>query len=203
MSRFMMTLAAAAASAVAAIALVALPALGAGSRTPRQQAQAPDVSAFAACLRSHGLADAPTEPEQLKPWLGAQGASRPDTVKAAMLACDDKLPDKPTVVDRKPAGPDMEKMIACVRAHGLDAPTAPDAFKRWVADKETSDPGAVDTAIRACKMSLDPGPSEGPAKPGACINDVRPADKPAPDKPAAGKPAPDTAAPDTAANSGT
>ena len=30
--------------------------------------------------------------------------------------------------------------------------------------------------MRACKMTLDPGPSKGPGKPGACVNDVRPAD---------------------------
>ena len=68
----------------------------------------------------------------------------------------------------------MKELVACVRDHGLDAPTAPDAFKRWVADKEANDPGALDAVMRACKMSLDPGPSKGPGKPGACVNDVRP-----------------------------
>ena len=174
MSRFTMALAAAAASAVAAIAVVALPAVGADPKTPRQQAQAPDVSAFAACLHSHGLADAPTDPEKLKPWLGAKQASDPDTVKAAVAACDDKLPDQRHEVVR--GGPDIEKIIACVRSHGLDAPTAPDAFKRWVADKEASDPSAVDDVMRACKMALAPKPADGPGKPGACRNDVAPAD---------------------------
>jgi hypothetical protein len=175
MSRFTMTLAAAAASAVAAIAAIALPAVGADSKTPRDQAKPPgDFGAFVACLRSHGLADAPTDPAQLKPWLGAEEGSDPDSVKAAVAACDDKRPAKDAVVAR---GPDIEDVIACVRAHGLEAPTAPDAFKRWVAQTEASDAGALDTAMRACKMALAPGPSKDPGKPGACVNDVRRADE--------------------------
>jgi hypothetical protein len=174
MSRFTMTLAAAATSAVAAIAVVALPAVGADSKTTRKQAKPDgDFAAFVSCLRSHGLAGAPSDdPVELKPWLGAREASDPGSVKAAMAACDDKLPAERPVVAR---GPDIEKVIACVRAHGLDAPTAPDAFKRWVADKEASDPGALDAALGACKLSLDPG--KGVAKPGACGDDVRPADE--------------------------
>ena len=175
MSRFPMALAAAAAAAVAAIAAVALPAVGADPKPSRQRVDhAPDVAAFASCLRSHGLADAPTDPLELKPWLAARERSDPDTVKAAMLACDDKLPDKPPVVA---GGPDIKDIVNCARSHGLDAPTAPDAFKRWLADKEASDPAAVDTVMRACKMALDPGPSNDQAKPGSCGDDVRPADE--------------------------
>jgi hypothetical protein len=181
MSRFTMALAASGASAVAAIAVVALPAVGAGPKPSRQQAQpGADFTTFVSCLRSHGLAGAPTDPAQLKPWLGARETSDPDAVKAAMAACDDKQPDGRHGADEKRVvvrGPDIEELIACVRSHGLDAPTAPDAFKRWVADKEASDPGALDNAIRDCKMSLDPGAAEGPAKPGACGDEVRPADK--------------------------
>ena len=173
MSRFTMTLAVAAASAVAAIAAVALPALGADSKTPRRQAEpAPaSFSAFVACLRSHGLADAPADPAALKPWLGAKEASDRDTVKAAMGACDAKLPRKPADVAQ---GPDIKDVIACVRGHGVDAPIDPDAFKRWLKDSEDS--SAVDAVLRDCKMTLAPGPSEGPAKPGGCATDVRPAD---------------------------
>jgi hypothetical protein len=172
MSRFTMALAAAAASAVAAIAVVALPAVGADPNTSGQQDQAPDVSAFAACLHSHGLADAPTDPEKLKPWLGAKEASDPDAVKAAAAACDDKQPAGRLELE---GGPDIKDVVNCVRSHGLDAPTAPDAFKRWVAGKEASDP-AVDDVMRACKMALAPKPADGPGKPGACRNDVAPAD---------------------------
>jgi hypothetical protein len=172
MSRFAMTLAAAAASAVAAIAAVALPAVGADSKTPRRQAQpAPaSFSAFVSCLRTHGLADAPADPAALKPWLGAKEASKPDTVKAAMLACDDEAP--------KPAGgaegPDVKDVIACVRGHGVDAPNEPDAFKRWLGD--SADSSAVDAVLRDCKMRLAPRPADGADKPGGCATDVRPAD---------------------------
>jgi hypothetical protein len=174
MSRFTMTLAVAAASAVAAIAAVALPALGADSHTPRRQAEpAPaSFSAFVSCLRSHGLADAPADPAALKPWLGAQQASDRDTVNAAMAACDDKVAPKPT---GEAQGPDVEDVIACVRDHGIDAPTEPDAFKRWL--KGSEDSSAVDAALRDCKMKLAPGPSEGPGKPGGCVKDARPADE--------------------------
>jgi hypothetical protein len=188
MSRFTMTMAVAAASAVAAIAAVALPALGADSKTPRRQAEpAPaSFSAFVSCLRSHGLADAPADPVALKPWLGAKEASDRDTVKAAMQACDEKVSPKPA---GGAEGPDVKDVVACVRGHGVDAPTEPDAFKRWLED--SADSSAVDAALRDCKMSLAPGPSEGQAKPGGCGDDVAPADKaPKPDisKPDISKP---------------
>jgi hypothetical protein len=174
MSRFTMALAAAAAAALAAIAAVALPAVGADPKTPHKQAKPDgDFTAFVSCLHSHGLADAPADPVTLKPWLAAREASDPDSVKAAMAACDDKLPDQRHEVVT--GGPDIEKIIACVRSHGVDAPTAPDAFKRWMAEKEASDPGAVDNALRACKMELAPGKDVD--KPGSCGNDApKPAD---------------------------
>jgi hypothetical protein len=182
MSRFTMTLAAAAASAVAAIAAVALPAVGADSKTPRRQAEPGSAAfgAFVSCLRSHGLADAPADPAALKPWLGAKQASDRDTVNAAMAACDDKLPPKPAGVAQ---GPDVEDVIACVRDHGIDAPSEPDAFKRWL--KDAADTVAADGALRDCKMKLAPGPSDSPGKPGGCVKDVRPADEAA--KPGAAK----------------
>jgi hypothetical protein len=191
MSRFTMTLAVAAASAVAAIAAVALPALGADSKSPRRQAQpAPaSFSTFVACLRSHGLAGAPEDPATLKPWLGAKESSEPDTVKGAMLACDDKVTPKPV---GGAEGPDVKDVIACVREHGVDAPTDPDAFKRWLGD--SADSSAVDAVLRDCKMSLAPAPSKGEVKPGGCATDVRPADGGA--KPDAAKP--DAAKPDVA-----
>ena len=139
MSRFTMTLAAAAVSAVAAIAAVALPAVGADSKTPRRQAEpgSATFSAFVSCLRSHGLADAPADPAALKPWLAARESADPGSVKPAMVACDDKPPaTRPDVT----MGPDIQRVIACVRAHGLDAPTDPDAFKRWL--KGTADPSS-------------------------------------------------------------
>ena len=90
-----------------------------------------------------------------------------------MAACDDKLPPKAAGVAE---GPDIKDVIACVRGHGLDAPTAPDAFKRWLAERTRRTRAPLDAAMRDCKMALAPGPSEGPVKPGGCVNDVRPAD---------------------------
>jgi hypothetical protein len=182
MSRFTMTLAAAATAAVAAIAAVALPAVGADSKTPRRQAEPAPASfnAFVSCLRSHGLADAPADPAALKPWLGAKEASEPDTVKAAMVACDDKAPKRAGTVE----GPDVKDVIACVRGHGVDAPTEPDAFKRWLSDSAGS--SAVDAVLRDCKMRLAPGPADGAGKPGGCATDGPPADGSA--KPDAAKP---------------
>jgi hypothetical protein len=179
MSRFTMALAASAATAVAAIAVVALPAVGAGPKPSRQQAQpAADFTTFVTCLRSHGLAGAPNDPAQLKPWLGAQETSDPDAVKGAMAACDKGRPEGKHGADEKRVvvrGPDIQELIACVRSHGLDAPTAPDAFKRWLADKDASDPGAVAQVMGACKMALDPGPPKGAGKPGTCDSDAQPA----------------------------
>jgi hypothetical protein len=166
MSRFTMTLAAAAAAAVAAIAAVALPAIGdPGTARPRAGTDA-DFAKFVACLRANGLADAPTGPEELKPWLAAKEASDPQATEAAERACKAQLA-KPGAG----AGPSVEDFVACLRSHGVDAPTAPDAFKRWLAGQQPSE------ILRQCKLELDPGPKPGdPGKPGACGDDAKPPD---------------------------
>jgi hypothetical protein len=166
MSRFTMTLAAAAAAAVAAIAAVALPAIGdPGTARPRAGTDA-DFAKFVACLRANGLADAPTAPEELKPWLAAKEASDPQATEAAERACKAQLA-KPGAG----AGPSVEDFVACLRSHGVDAPTAPDAFKRWLAGQQPSE------ILRQCKLELDPGPKPGdPGKPGACGDDAKPPD---------------------------
>jgi hypothetical protein len=166
MSRFTMTLAAAAAAAVAAIAAVALPAIGdPGTARPRAGTDA-DFAKFVACLRANGLADAPTAPEELKPWLAAKEASDPQATEAAERTCKAQLA-KPGAG----AGPSVEDFVACLRSHGVDAPTAPDAFKRWLARQQPSD------VLRQCKLALDPGPKPGdPGKPGACGDDAKPPD---------------------------
>src|SRR5205823_890894 len=85
MSRLTMTLIAAAAAAIAAIAVVALPAIGddPGNGPPTVK-QAPDLRAYTACLRTHGLSDAPSDPEAFKPWLAGKQASDPRATKAAL-----------------------------------------------------------------------------------------------------------------------
>jgi hypothetical protein len=164
MSRFTMTLAAAAAAAVAAIAAVALPAIG-DSGSPRQRAGTDaDFAKFVACLRANGLAGAPTAPEELKPWLAAKETSDPQATEAAERACKVQLA-KPVTGN----GPSVEDFAACLRRHGVDAPTAPDALKRWLARQQPSD------VLRQCKLELDPGPKPGdPGKPGVCGDEVKP-----------------------------
>jgi hypothetical protein len=164
MSRFTMTLAAAAAAAVAAIAVVALPAIGdSGPARPRAAKDA-DFAKLAACLRANGLAGAPTAPEELKPWIAAKHASDPEATEAAERACKAQLANH--VGDK---GPSVEDFVACLRSHGVDAPTAPDAFKRWLADQKPSE------TLRQCKLELDPGPKPGdPGTPGTCGDDAKP-----------------------------
>jgi len=155
MSRLTITLTAAAASALVAAATVALPALG--DDDPGGPA------ALAACLRSHGLDGAPSAPEDLKPWIARREAQDPQAVKAAMNACQAFQ----TPRERELAGPDVQKLVACLRADGLDAPSDPLALKRWLGEKQADD--AVDRAVVKCKMQLDPGPA---AKPGVCGGDA-------------------------------
>jgi hypothetical protein len=164
MSRFTMTLAAAAAAAVAAIAAVALPAIGdSGPARPRAANDA-DFAKFVTCLRANGLADAPAAPDELKPWMAAKHASDPQATEAAERACKAQLANH--VGD---SGPSVEDFVACLRSHGVDPPTAPDAFKRWLADQKPSE------TLRQCKLELDPGPKPGdPGTPGACGDDAKP-----------------------------
>jgi hypothetical protein len=173
MSRFMLALVAAATAAVAAIAVVALPAIGDDNTSH------PDIDAFVACLRAHGLPGAPSDPVTLKPWLASKDAGDPLTVKRAMKACDNTLPSKPAV---SAPGPDIDTVIACVRRQGIDAPTAPMEFKQWLGRQQSADSSPVRAALQACKLALDPGPKPGAGK---C---VAPADKPPADDPPADKP---------------
>jgi hypothetical protein len=177
MSRFTTTLIAAAAAATAALAVVALPAIGAGGSTGPGKDN-PDVSAFAACLATHGLTGAPTTARELKVWLGSKEAADPSGVKAAIAACDRSVPDLGA------PGPDVQAMISCVRSHGIDAPTAPDDFKRWVGRQQqrAGVSKALSQALIACKMALAPdAKAPVPAKPDCGAPTERigpPADKP-------------------------
>jgi hypothetical protein len=175
MSRLTITLTAAAASALVAAAIVALPAIGQDSGKPASFDQ------FVVCLRSHGLDGAPSTPEALKPWL-VDPARDPATVKAALGAC--QPPERKPTFERKRelTGPDVQKLVACLRANGLDAPSDAAALKGWLAQEEASDPAGVKRAVPPCKMQLDPGGAQA-AKPGVCGDDgtdkpVEPANNP-------------------------
>jgi hypothetical protein len=171
MSRLTITLTAAAVSALVATAIVALPAIGEDSGTPADKDAA--FAQLVACLRSHGLDGAPASPQTLKPWL-VDDARDPAVVKAALQACEPpgskaKRDDKRGVAGPD-AGPDVQKLAACLRANGLDAPSDPDALKRWLAQKEASDPAAVKRVVPNCKMQLDPAGAKA-AKPAVCVDD--------------------------------
>jgi hypothetical protein len=151
MSRFKTIVIAAAAATIAAITVVALPAIG-DTGTKGTEKPNPDVSALAACLATHGLTGAPTTGRELKPWLASKERADPRGVKAAMAACDRSVPDLGA------PGPDVQAMITCVRSHGIDAPTAPDDFKRWVGEHQqrAGVSNALSDALIACKMALAP-----------------------------------------------
>jgi hypothetical protein len=153
MSRIYVTLAAAAASALATAAIVALPAIG--DDTNKGVDSNDDIAGFMACLREQGL-DAPADADEFKPWLARQESRDPSGTKAAARACQAHLP-KPV----EAAIPD--EFLACVRAQGLDAPTQPPAFDRWLKRLEETNPDALDTILPDCKRAVDPGP-----KPGDC-----------------------------------
>jgi hypothetical protein len=196
MNRFTMSLTAAAASALVAGAIVALPAIGDDSGpSPAKPVGNPDVTAFAACLSDHGLPGAPTTGFELKQWLGAKEISDPAAAKKAMNACNppDSKPER-----RQVTAVDAQKLVACLRANGLDAPTDPAALKPWLKQKEASDPAAVKRAMITCKMQLAPGGAEG-AKPGVCGDDAgKPGGEPAkPEETKPAEPSTDTSTPST------
>jgi hypothetical protein len=158
MSRLTITLTAAAASALVAAATVALPAIGDEGGSPGNDGAA----AFVACLRDHGLPGAPSRAEELKPWLAAKEEKDPRAVKTALNACEPKAP-KPKPADRV----DVAKLAACLRDHGLDAPSDPTALKAWFQRMEVDDPDALERAVPDCKMKLAP-PGDEARKPNAC-----------------------------------
>jgi hypothetical protein len=173
MNRFTMTLTAAAASALVAGAVVALPAIGDDSGKSSDAG----VAALAACLRSHGLDGAPDAPLALKPWIAQRHEQDPVAVDKAMNACQQFQtggPDKPKFEEKRQlTEPDVQKLVACMRANGLDAPSDAAALKRWLQQEEASDPDAVKRVMPTCKMQLDPAAAKG-AKPGVCGDDAGP-----------------------------
>jgi hypothetical protein len=150
MSRFTITLLAAAAAALAATAAVALPAIGdSGAKGADNN---PDVSHLATCLAAHGLPGAPTTGLELKQWLAGKEDQDPRAVRAATDAC------QAGGHGAAAPGPEVATLIACLRSHGLDAPRAPVAFKRWVGEqRQAGRSNALDDALAACKTAPNGG----------------------------------------------
>jgi len=130
-------LASAAAAALASLAVtVAAPAIGDDG--------SPDPDGFVACLHTHGLADAPSDPAGLKPWLGERLERGDATTERAIGAC---------APHGKGGPPDVEvkELRACLVSHGAQIEgTGPAAVKRWVGE-HLDDPDARD-AMKACHI---------------------------------------------------
>jgi len=176
MSKFTTALIAAAVAALAALAVVALPAIG-DSGAKGTDNHGPGLSALAACLAAHGLPGAPSSGTELKPWLASKSSTEPDRVGTAMDACQSDVPQ------RDAPGPEIQAIITCVRGHGVDAPSAPDDFKRWIGQQQQAGaPKALNDALTACKMSLAPDTKARAGAKAACGEPAgklaRPADKP-------------------------
>jgi hypothetical protein len=119
MSRFTMSLAAAVAAAFVATGVAALNAIG--DERPAGRATAADLAKFADCLRAQGV-DVPSDVgTRLPQWMRSHESEIGDAVRA----CKVDVAGKPAVVP--------EKLLECLRARGLNPPTAPDELKLWIA----------------------------------------------------------------------
>ena len=144
MRRLSMVTAAAVASALLVVAVAALDAVGADgvSAQPKDDL----VVRVAQCLRDRGVAVPALSGETLMRWLDTH---RPP--EAIARACKEAVapPGPKLTVVRKPAD-DVKKLTACLRAHGLDAPSAPDELKRWMLAHED------EAVLKDCGMGPPP-----------------------------------------------
>jgi hypothetical protein len=99
---------------------------------------------------------------------GAKETTNPAAVKKAM---DARAPKDPKPERRELTAPDVQKLVACMRANGIHAPSDPAALKRWLEQKEASDLDAIKRVVPTRKMQLDPGATKE-ATPGVCGDDA-------------------------------
>jgi hypothetical protein len=120
------------AAAAAVAAAITLPA-GADERATAD-------AKFVGCLRAQGL-DTPADAsgDAIKAWIVARGDDA--AVKRAVKTCS-------------PRGPAPELLVACLRDHGLDAPSAIDELKPWIARQFGTNAGKA--ALRACGVDVAP-----------------------------------------------
>jgi hypothetical protein len=124
----------------------------------------PNVDAFISCVRSHDLADAPTDPMAFKPWIGARLEKGDEAVKRALQACE------PAGTVEKPAPKDDAELRSCLQSHGAQiSGDGPLAIKQWVS-RHMDDPNTRD-ALKACDIG---GPPDK-AIVGECAGKVTPA----------------------------
>jgi len=131
-------LATAAAAAVAAA--ITLPA-GANS------ASDPDAT-FVNCLRTNGV-DIPADTRgfAIKQWLAAHD-SQPSVSDAIQKCAPDAKKDGGN------GAVEVQKLIACLKDHGLQPPSAGDQLKQWLGDQEGD---AAKAALKACGVAIRKG----------------------------------------------
>jgi hypothetical protein len=134
--KLLSVLAATAAAAAVAAALT----LPAGAQ---QNGADPKAAAIAACLHSHGAADAPSGADALalKQWVAAHS-------------------DDPAVGKCLPESKAPDALISCLRAHGLTPPADLMQLKPWMVQQDGTDAGRA--ALRACGVDMSP-PDKAPA----------------------------------------
>ncbi len=131
---------AATAAAAAVAAVLTLPA-GADQSADRSAAT------VAACLHSHGAADAPSgdDPLALKQWVAAHS-------------------DDPAVGACMPRSKAPAALVGCLRSHGLNPPGDVAQLKPWMVQQDSTAAGKA--ALQACGVDLSP-PDTAP-DPGTC-----------------------------------
>jgi hypothetical protein len=142
----MRNLAAIIAATVAAASVAAVISLPAGA----DESASADAQ-FVSCLRAHGL-DIPADTRDIaiKNWIGTHQSD--PAVDRAMSACG-----------HDGGGASPEKLVACLRDKGLDAPAAIADLKPWVVQQLQTDAGKA--ALSACGLNTHPDEKVGDGPP--------------------------------------
>jgi hypothetical protein len=154
MGRFRMSLAAAVTTGLVIVAVAALDAVGADKTSACGDGDI--VERVANCMRDRGVAIPALTGARLEQWLKSHRLPEA-TARACKMAIGG-------VTTRRAPADGVEKILACLRAHDLNPPSAPDALKRWILDQH--DP-AVTEALQECGMAKEPPSSDcGGEEPG-------------------------------------
>jgi hypothetical protein len=147
MKRFLIVIAATAVAAAVTIPAVADSGSGSGSGSD------PDETTFVNCLRTNGM-DIPADTRgfAIKQWIAAHD-SQP-SVTDALKKC---APN-----DRIRGGDGPAELIACLKAKGLNPPTAAEQLKPWL----TSQDPAV---LKACGVDMRKADDHGGADIADCL----------------------------------
>ena len=86
----------------------------------------------------------------------------------ALPASGDDAGDKPPGVNTDAK---IAEFVSCLRAHGLDAPSAAEEFKPWLAREASSHPRATKAAELACKVDKPEAANEIPDEFISCVRE--------------------------------